>query len=120
MKIVIDMNLSPQWSEVFKQQGWSAVHWSNIGAPDALDTTIMDWARTHNHLVFTHDLDFGTALALTRENGPSVIQVRTEDVMPESLGNIVIQVIERYKRELNEGALITVDERKARVRILPI
>jgi len=24
----------------------------------------MEWARMNDHIVFTHDLDFGTALAL--------------------------------------------------------
>jgi len=32
MKIVIDMNLSPQWVEVLKTAGYESVHWSDIGA----------------------------------------------------------------------------------------
>jgi len=45
----------------------------------------MAWAREHVHVVFTHDLDFGTLLALTRASGPSVIQVGSQDVLPEHL-----------------------------------
>ena len=33
-----------------------------------------------------YDLDFGTALALTQAESPSVIQVRTQDVPPGRLG----------------------------------
>lgn len=44
--------------------------------------TVMGWARENGHVVFTHDLDFGTLLALTRASGPSVVQVRAHDVLP--------------------------------------
>jgi predicted nuclease of predicted toxin-antitoxin system len=31
MKLLIDMNLSPLWVEVFEQYGWEALHWSTNG-----------------------------------------------------------------------------------------
>jgi hypothetical protein len=31
----------------------------------------MAWARENRYVVFTHDLDFGTLLAVTRESGDS-------------------------------------------------
>ncbi len=74
--IVVDWNLSPDWVPVLRANGWAAVHWSDIGDPRAADREIMDWASANRHVVFTHDLDFGTALALTHASGPSVIQVR--------------------------------------------
>jgi predicted nuclease of predicted toxin-antitoxin system len=64
IKILIDMNLSPDWAQVLQKHGWSAVHWSSVGDPRASDRTLMDWALGHGHVVFTHDLDFGTMLAL--------------------------------------------------------
>ena len=74
----------------------------------------MVWAREHRHVVFTHDLDFGTLLALTRADGPSVIQVRSQDVLPEHLETIVTAVIRRYESQLEAGALVTVDESRGR------
>jgi predicted nuclease of predicted toxin-antitoxin system len=59
------------------------MHWSQIGDPKASDKVLMEWARSNHHVVFMHDLDFGTLLALTHENGPSVIQVRAKDVKPD-------------------------------------
>src|SRR5258708_619475 len=85
MKIVIDMNLSPEWCNVLSKHGWEACHWSEVGDPRAIDTVIMTWALTNGYVVFTHDLDFGTILATTRANGPSVIQVRTQNVLPSYL-----------------------------------
>lgn len=80
------MNLSPDWVKTLKKDGFDAVHWSTIGDIRAEDTEIMEWARTNNHVVFTHDLDFGMLLALTQAESPSVIQVRTQDVSPSHLG----------------------------------
>ena len=79
----------------------------------------MEWARANGYVVFTHDLDFGTLLATTRAQGPSVIQVRTQDIMAQSLGNRLVQVLRQYESVLEKGALVTVDETKARVHILP-
>ena len=84
MKIVVDMGLSPAWRSVFEQNGIEAFHWSEIGNPKAKDREILAWARENRFVVFTHDLDFGHLLALTHASGPSVIQVRSEDVLPES------------------------------------
>lgn len=38
----------------------------------------MAWALTNDYIVFTHDLDFGTLLAITQADAPSVIQVRSQ------------------------------------------
>jgi predicted nuclease of predicted toxin-antitoxin system len=120
VKILIDMNLSPGWVGVFTREGWSAAHWSTLGDPRAPDRVIMDWARANGFVVFTHDLDFGALLATTHADQPSVIQVRIQDVMPARLGNMVVRVLRAHEDLLLEGALLTIDERKSRVRILPL
>lgn len=120
LSILIDMNLSPGWTTVLQNAGWVAVHWSTIGDPKATDRTIMAWAEANGHIVFTHDLDFGTILALTHKTGPSVIQVRGEDVLPDSLGNLVVAAIRQHQADLESGAIVVVDERRNRVRVLPI
>jgi predicted nuclease of predicted toxin-antitoxin system len=120
ISIVIDMNLSVEWVPLLAAAGWSAVHWSQVGDPRADDSAIMQWARDHTHVVFTHDLDFGTTLALTHAEGPSVLQIRGQNVLPEHLGGIVVTTIRQFEAELANGALVVVDVARARVRILPI
>ncbi len=80
----------------------------------------MAWAREHGHVIFTHDLDFGTVLALTRAVGPSVIQVRTHDVLPAHLEHAVVATIQTHAVHLLKGAIVTVDEARGKVRLLPI
>jgi len=120
IELVVDVSLPPAWVDVFAKQGWPAVHWSAVGDLRAKDREVMAWAREHQYVVFTHDLDFGTLLALTRASGPSVVQVRAQDVLPDHLEAVVVSAIRRYEAQLQKGALVTVDEARGKVRMLPI
>jgi predicted nuclease of predicted toxin-antitoxin system len=80
MKFPVDMNLSPAWVEFLARAGFEAVHWSQIGRSDAVDSDVMEWAAKHGQIVLTADLDFGAILAATRQAKPSVLQVRSDDL----------------------------------------
>ena len=120
IQFLIDMNLSPDWIDWLERHGWHAIHWSSAGDPKAPDEAIMRWALANQYVVFTHDLDFGTALALTNADGPSVIQVRAQDVLPDQLGRIVEAALRQHEAFLEKGALVVVDESTLRARILPL
>lgn len=120
MKLLIDMNLSPKWVSALKEAGLEAAHWSSIGRPDAPDYEILEYARSNGYVVFTHDLDFGTILAATKADCPSVIQVRTQDVTPEHLGLLVVSALHQFEKHLKDGAIVTIDQKKLRARILPL
>lgn len=120
MKILIDMNLSPDWINALAQAEIEAVHWSSVGNPRAEDKEIIDFAREKGFAIFTHDLDFGTILALTQAESPSVLQVRAQDVFPQNMAEPIIKVLRKYKNQIEQGALIVLDESSARVRILPL
>jgi predicted nuclease of predicted toxin-antitoxin system len=120
MKLLIDMNLSPEWVRVLGEKGFDAIHWSKIGMPIASDHEIMSWAKANGYILFTHDLDFGAILAATRATGPSVIQIRVQNVNPYHLGNFVHEMLKQFEDYLAKGALISVDEAKSRVHILPL
>lgn len=120
MKLLIDMNLSPIWVSALAEGGWEAVHWFKVGDPKAPDHEIMQWAKKNHYVIFTHDLDFGAILAASQADCPSVIQVRTQDVHPDSLKNMVCKTLREFQDYLEKGALISMDEESARVRILPI
>jgi predicted nuclease of predicted toxin-antitoxin system len=118
--LVVDMNLSVEWVAELARHGWPAVHWSTFGDPRAEDTAVMEWARANGYIIFTHDLDFGTTLALTHAAGPSVLQVRGQNVLPEQIGSLVIAALRQYESALAKGALVVIEERKSRVRVLPL
>ncbi len=120
LRILIDMNLSPKWLLAFSKFGIEAIHWLDVGHSTAPDEEIANWARKNQYIIFTHDLDFGTMLALTQEQGPSIIQVRGQNILPEGIQETLASVIRKYESELLKGALLVIDETHSRVRLLPI
>ena len=120
MKFLVDMNLSPLWVPFFTSRGFTATHWSTVGQPWAPDCEIMEFAAADGWIIFTHDLDFGTLLATHKTSGPSVVQVRSEDVLPSAVGDAVLRAIWCAQPHLEKGALVTVDPIRHRIRLLPI
>lgn len=120
MKFLIDMNLSPRWCSILQAEGWDSIHWSSVGSVSAPDGSVMDWAFDQRRVVLTHDLDFGAILATTQATGPSVVQVRTQDVRLQTLAPLLIPVLRQYESELDAGAILVVDEAQFRVRLLPL
>jgi len=120
MKILVDMNLSPKWADFLTGNSIEAVHWSSIGHPDAPDTAIFDYAQTHDFTVLTNDLDFGFILAITHGKKPSVIQTRTGTLGPHKIGSIVVSAINLLSADIDQGALVTIDQHKTRVTLLPL
>lgn len=120
MKLLVDMNLSPRLVDLLSDAELEAIHWSTIGDPRASDLKIMEWARTEGYVIVTHDLDFGAILAATNAQYPSVLQVRTQNVVPEHIGPILMAALQQYRSQLEAGALVTVDEGNSRGRVLPL
>jgi predicted nuclease of predicted toxin-antitoxin system len=120
LNIILDMNLSPELADVLVREGYNAVHWSSVGKIDALDSEIFEYAIRNDYVVFTHDLDFGIMLALTKSSKPSVIQVRTQNMYSKWFISEILAVLKEFKDELLQGSILTIDENKSRIRILPI
>src|SRR5882672_10941559 len=68
------------WVDKLAHHGFEAVHWSTIGAATAPDDEILAWAHEHNVVVFTNDLGFSAILTAGAVDGPSVVQIRTQDL----------------------------------------
>jgi len=112
------MNLSTDWVPALRAFDVEAVHWSTIGPQEASDRTIMTWARTNEAIVLTRDLDFATLLTLERRSLPSVIQLRVDQVRPERHLPVVQRVLSLHRIHLEQGAIITLQDERVRVRVL--
>jgi predicted nuclease of predicted toxin-antitoxin system len=120
LAVLVDMNLSPRWIAVLESAGFTAVHWSDLGPVTAPDTDLMAYARRHDMIVLTNDLDFGTILAANGGEKPSVVQIRATDTRPEATATVVTAALGQFTPELVAGALMTIDTRRTRVRLLPL
>jgi len=120
MKLLVDMNLSPRWIDLLHSREIEAVHWSTVGPANAPDHQIMAHAAANDFVVLTHDLDFSSILAVTNGDKPSVVQIRTDDVRAEIIGGRVLSALQQAQKELLEGALVTIDVNRVRLRLLPL
>lgn len=114
------MNLSPDWCRVLREQGWEAAHWLDIGSRTAPDRDVMAVATRDRYVVFTHDLDFSAMLAATQANGPSIIQVRAQDTLSAQFQDLAVGALRRFESELDSGAIVVLEQSRARVRLLPL
>jgi predicted nuclease of predicted toxin-antitoxin system len=119
MKLLVDMNLSPDWVSLLSSHGWETCHWSTIGPGNAPDTVLMTWAREHQQVVLTQDLDFSQLLYTTRESGPSVVLLRMDNEFDAAARDHVCSAIALAEASLTAGALLTISGHRVRLRHLP-
>jgi predicted nuclease of predicted toxin-antitoxin system len=120
MKLLIDVNLSPEWCEVLRHHGHEATYWGKVGAYNAPDDEILNYAAANGYVLFTNDLDFGSILFRTKGKTPSVIQIRGGWLLPENAAPYLLTALEQFEEQLTRGALLVLSEDRSRVRLLPI
>lgn len=120
MRLIVDMNLSPDWADFLNNAGFEANHWSAIGNAQAPDPVIMAYAYAQNSIILTNDLDFSAILAASGGAAPSVIQIRAGELSVEAIGRQILAALEQMADALQSGALVTVEPAKLRLTLLPI
>ena len=120
MKILLDMNLSPRWVSVLRQAGMETHHWSEFGQAEASGRETLAFAAKSEFVVLTRDLDFSAILAATRGAKPSVVQIRAHSLSSETVEAAIISALRSTRKELEAGALLTIDVDRSRIRLLPL
>ena len=120
MKLLVYVNLSPSWVDRLARHGFEAVHWSTIGAATAPDLEILERATEHHFVVITNDLDFSAILSAGAVDGPSVVQIRSQDLLSDVVVSIVAKALDAHREDIERGALLSIDEAGTRVRVLPL
>jgi predicted nuclease of predicted toxin-antitoxin system len=120
MRFIIDMNLSAAWVGYLRAAGHDAIHWSIVGRADAPDKDIARDAVEKDCIVITSDLDFGAILAASGEQRPSVVQLRSGILRPNQVGQIVLSALRAAQKDLEAGALLTIEAARSRMHVLPL
>jgi len=117
---LVDMPLSPALAAWLRDQGYDAVHATELGLHRAPDIDIMARAKQEGRTIVTADLDYPRLLALARTTDPSVILFREGDWSEAD----VIARMGEILRVLTEAdiaqSIIVVDRDRVRRRRLPI
>jgi predicted nuclease of predicted toxin-antitoxin system len=120
VKILIDMNLSPEWCGALEVPGWEVRHWSKLGPHDATDKQLLEWARENHHVLLTQEMDFPQLLFQTQAGSPSVVLLRLENELDTLQQDRVKRAIVQSSDLLEKGCLMVIDSAHVRVRSLPI
>ena len=121
MRFLIDNALSPQLAELLCQAGHDAVHVRDYNMQDASDEAIFELAQQENRCLISADTDFGTLLALRQEISPSVILLRRPSQRrPVEQVQLLLSNLPAISEAISQGAIISVEETRVRVRKLPI
>lgn len=120
MKFLLDQGMPRGAVVEIRRFGHDASHVADLGLERASDSEILDVARSSQAVVVTLDADFHAIMATGTERLPSVVRLRLEGVRAAGLATILTNVHSKLRDELESGALVTVDARTIRFRLLPI
>jgi len=120
IKFLADMDISPFTVEDLRKNGWIIKRIPEVMDVRSTDMEILKYARTHNQVVITQDLDFSALLAVGGYKNPSVITLRLEYPTPSFVVNRLTDIVPKIEEELINGAIASVDEVSVRYRRLPI
>jgi predicted nuclease of predicted toxin-antitoxin system len=120
MKLLLDMGVSPRTAQFLRALGHDANHLAERGLVKMADEDIMRLAKSEDRAVITFDLDFSRILAVQRLTQPSVILFRLELFTTDQINAMLADLLVKHTVELEAGAIIVVDQRRVRIRKLPI
>jgi predicted nuclease of predicted toxin-antitoxin system len=120
MKFLGDMGIAGSTVRWLQARGYDAKHLRDEELQRLPDDEIFAKAETEKRIVLTFDLGFGDIAAAAGKALPSVIIFRLQDQRPANVNRRLEVVLREAATELKDGAIISVDEYRYRIRKLPI
>lgn len=120
MKLLLDQGLPRTAASFLRNAGIDKLHVGEIGYSSADDATILRKARAEGRVVVTLDADFHALMVLSGSTSPSIIRIRLEGLRGEKAASLILSVISHCEEDLIQGALVTVQAGRIRIRRLPL
>jgi len=115
-----DLHISPLTVEALREEGYNISRVTDLLPATASDQEILAVARRLGSALITADLDFSAMIALTAVAGPSLISLRLAHPTPDRVTRILLESLPLIEKNLEQGAIVSIDETTFRVRPLPI
>ena len=121
MRFLLDQNLSIRLAEMLAAAGHDVVHTAQLGLSSADDLTVLERATAERRVLVSGDTDFGVLLAQGHRRQPSLILFRRERPRrPQAQATLLLGHLDRLAADLDEGAVVVLEETRVRIRRLPI
>ena len=120
MKPLLDQGMPRSAAALLRKMGSDAVHTGEMSFATAEDAAILERGREDERIIVTLDADFHTLLALAGAGAPSVIRLRIEGLRGEETAALLQTILTQFDEDLEQGAALTVQEGRVRVRRLPL
>jgi predicted nuclease of predicted toxin-antitoxin system len=120
MRFVADMGVSWRVVEWLRAEGHDAIHLREQQLHRLPNGGIFTKAADEQRVILTWDLDFTEIVALSETRLVSAVVFRLLNTRSENVIRRLARVLSESARDLEEGAIISVEDRRHRVRLLPI
>jgi predicted nuclease of predicted toxin-antitoxin system len=119
-RILLDQGLPATAAIQLRNQGWDAIHVSEVGMQRSVDSSILDHAASESRAVITLDRDFPEILALTAATRPSVVLIRQQKLRAGDLVELLHSIWDEYEEEIDQGVVLKANAKGMRSRRLPL
>jgi predicted nuclease of predicted toxin-antitoxin system len=119
MHFLADMGVSWRVVEWLRDNGHDATHLREQQLHRLPNGGIFAKAADEHRIILTWDLDFTEIVALSGARIVSAVVFRLMNTRSENVIRRLARVLAESARDLEEGAIISVEESRHRVRLLP-
>ena len=121
MRFLVDASLSPAVAVLLTEAGHDAVHVRDALGLKAPDLEILEHAAADGRVIVAADTDFGELLARRGVNRPSLVLFRRRTGRrPANQASLLLEHLPDVRPQLEDGAVVVIEEGRIRVRQLPI
>lgn len=120
LRLLADLHISPKTVDALLKNGYEISRVIDHLPPTSTDMQIIDFAERLNAAILTQDLDFSALVAKSGKVSPSVISLRVSNVSSHRITSLLLTLLPTVQKELDQGAIISVDDAGVRIRLLPV